>query len=118
VTDPEKTVRIGREIVREDDEFRDLLASRQWVMSGVRTCWCVVATRPTPSSWRASGWCNRPSGVPADLTAVILRCMDKQPSNRFQTAEALAAALSACDCVGRWGEAEATEWWRVHDAPS
>jgi serine/threonine-protein kinase len=49
--------------------------------------------------------------VPADLEAVILRCLAKEPADRFPSADALDAALSQCRCAG-WSHAQAEEWWQ------
>jgi serine/threonine-protein kinase len=49
--------------------------------------------------------------LPADLEAVILRCLAKQPDERFPDARAMAAALGACACAADWDEAKAEEWW-------
>ncbi len=51
------------------------------------------------------------SSVPADLQAVILRCLEKRPQDRFPNAASLHEALGACRCAGKWTEAEATAWW-------
>jgi eukaryotic-like serine/threonine-protein kinase len=51
------------------------------------------------------------SRVPADLEAVILRCLAKKPEDRFPDARALAAALGACACTSEWDRARAEQWW-------
>jgi serine/threonine-protein kinase len=53
-----------------------------------------------------------PAGVPADLEAVILRCLSKKREGRYPSVEALGAALAACADAGRWGEEQAAAWWR------
>ena len=40
--------------------------------------------------------------VPADLEAVILRCLAKEPHARFSDAESLNGALSSCGAAGQW----------------
>ena len=42
------------------------------------------------------------SDVPADFEAVILRCLAKDPRDRFQSTTALADSLASCECAGRW----------------
>jgi serine/threonine-protein kinase len=49
--------------------------------------------------------------VPADLEAVILRCLAKRPEDRYADARAVADALGACSCATEWNEALAEGWW-------
>jgi eukaryotic-like serine/threonine-protein kinase len=57
-------------------------------------------------------------GVPADLQAVVLRCLEKEPARRFVGADELAQALARCACAGRWTRERAAAWWRDHAAGS
>ncbi|MDR3635058.1 MAG: serine/threonine-protein kinase [Isosphaeraceae bacterium] len=50
--------------------------------------------------------------VPEDLERIVLRCLAKDPADRYQDAEALEHALSDCGCVGEWDQAQAALWWR------
>jgi serine/threonine-protein kinase len=54
------------------------------------------------------------SDIPSDLEAVVMRCLAKEPGNRFTDAESLESALAACACANEWTEAMAAEWWRSH----
>jgi serine/threonine-protein kinase len=51
------------------------------------------------------------AGIPADLEAVVLRCLAKNPGDRYESAEALELALGACQCAGDWGQEAARAWW-------
>jgi serine/threonine-protein kinase len=50
--------------------------------------------------------------VPDDLERVVLRCLEKQPSNRFPDAASLGQALGACQCAADWNDEAAVTWWR------
>jgi serine/threonine-protein kinase len=58
------------------------------------------------------------ANVPADLQAVVFRCLAKDPARRFADAASLESALSACSCAGRWGEQQGEAWWREHGGPA
>ena len=55
---------------------------------------------------------QRYPGIPADLEAVVMRCLAKSPNERYADARELAAALAACDCTSDWSELQAEEWWQ------
>jgi serine/threonine-protein kinase len=52
--------------------------------------------------------------VPADVEAVILRCLAKKPEDRFPDVSSLDQALAACGVAGAWDEEKARQWWRSH----
>jgi serine/threonine-protein kinase len=58
--------------------------------------------------------CDVNPAVPADLQAVVLRCLHKEPAQRYPDAHSLERALAACQDAGRWGEEQAEAWWKAH----
>jgi serine/threonine-protein kinase len=56
--------------------------------------------------------------VLADLEAVVLRCLAKDPADRFADAESLELALAGCQTAGHWSEERAANWWRSQAGPS
>jgi serine/threonine protein kinase len=49
--------------------------------------------------------------VPSDLEQVILRCLEKNPDDRFPDAASLGKALDACECATDWTVEAASTWW-------
>jgi serine/threonine-protein kinase len=47
------------------------------------------------------------------LEAIIMRCLAKQPADRFADAKELRAALSAVP-MSDWPDAEARAWWEKY----
>jgi serine/threonine-protein kinase len=62
-------------------------------------------TQPAPDLLAVRG------GLPADLAAVVARCLLKDPGQRFQSAAELEAALAGCACSTEWNAARAARWW-------
>jgi len=60
---------------------------------------------PPPSRWAEN--------LPEDLERIVMRCLAKQPQDRFPSVEALDAALSDCEAAGRWNQDQARAWWRI-----
>jgi eukaryotic-like serine/threonine-protein kinase len=50
--------------------------------------------------------------IPADLQAVVLRCLEKDPTKRFPDADSLDQALNQCVCADRWTRERASGWWQ------
>jgi serine/threonine-protein kinase len=55
------------------------------------------------------------ANVPEDLELVVLRCLQKGPDDRYQSAADLRAALDDCNDAGRWTRESARDWWRQHE---
>ena len=52
--------------------------------------------------------------IPPDLEAVIGRCLEKDPADRFPDVMSLHQALGSCVCADLWTESAAAEWWEAH----
>ena len=66
-------------------------------------------TPPMPPSERA----GRP--IPARLEALVLSCLAKEPEDRPQSAEWLAARLAECETVEPWTPERARRWWQTYE---
>ncbi|MDB4976314.1 MAG: hypothetical protein JWN48_4655 [Myxococcaceae bacterium] len=73
-------------------------------------CGHHLHSEPLPPSQRVS------FPIAADLEALILACLEKQPARRPADAGALQLALRACQDARRWDEAEARAWFSAHRA--
>jgi eukaryotic-like serine/threonine-protein kinase len=67
-----------------------------------------IHTAPAPASSRA----NLP--IPSELDALILECLEKDPSKRPSSAAALQSRLQAIPLATPWTRERAEEWWKVH----
>ncbi len=67
-----------------------------------------VKTAPKPPS----ELCELP--IPAELDAVVLRCLEKRPEDRFQSAVEVVDALGSIPFAEPWTQARAREWWDLH----
>ena len=67
-----------------------------------------VNATPVPPSQRTE------NDVPEELDRIILKCLEKDPAQRFQTAMELAEALSACYRPRDWSRNHAESWWKLH----
>jgi serine/threonine-protein kinase len=62
---------------------------------------------------------TRPSSVTElpvhpDLESAIMRCLEKEPEKRFQSAAELEEALKGIPFSERWSQKRAHEWWELH----
>jgi serine/threonine-protein kinase len=74
----------------------------------------VIAAHITEPPRPASECC---AGLPDDLCAAVMRCLAKDPADRFPDVRALEMALAACACAADWDEDQAAGWWRTADRP-
>jgi serine/threonine-protein kinase len=56
--------------------------------------------------------------IPEDLERVVLRCLAKDPADRFPDAESLEQALAECACADRWDAKRAAQWWLQAGQPA
>jgi len=76
----------------------------------VEVCSGHLHDTPRPPSERLG------APLPADLEALLLRCLRKDPDDRPQSADEIIEALNACRDAHSWKEQDANRWWRRHQA--
>jgi serine/threonine-protein kinase len=67
-----------------------------------------VRSTPEPPSRRTE------IDIPADLEELILQCLEKDPSNRPQSAREISQRLSAIAAARDWSNDHAERWWQLH----
>ena len=45
---------------------------------------------------------------------MVLRCLSRNPAERFDSARELREALETCECANDWGWRSAENWWNQH----
>jgi serine/threonine protein kinase len=86
-----------------------LLTGKTVVEGGnvMEVCQRQLNELPVPPSRRAA------APIAADLEAVVLRCLAKQPEDRPAGARELAAQLARCRPAVPWGAEDAEAWWKT-----
>lgn len=107
----------GREAVDGRADLYGLGCVAYWLLTGQRVfegdsplavLLDHVRTPPDPPSSRTE------IGVPGQLEAIVLSCLEKDPADRPRSAENLADRLRRTGLAEEWGEEEARQWWGLH----
>jgi serine/threonine-protein kinase len=67
-----------------------------------------VKTKPRPPSHVSE------LAIPGALDEIVLKCLEKRPEDRFQSALELEKALIALSFAEPWIRERAEDWWRLH----
>ena len=67
-----------------------------------------VQSPPPPMKER----CDLP--VPAELEAIVMKLLEKDPANRIQSAQGLARSLRALTNTCGWSPEQAEQWWETN----
>jgi len=67
-----------------------------------------VRSEPEPPSRRTE------LSVPEELDRIVLRCLAKEPKDRYQSARELAEQLAGLDLEEPWTDSRAADWWELH----
>jgi serine/threonine-protein kinase len=78
--------------------------------TSVEVCVHHASTEPVPPSERTR------NPIPADLEALIMACLSKDPGERPVSARAMRLALTRLACAADWDESAAMTWWRDFEA--
>ncbi len=73
--------------------------------SMMEICMKQVGEQPVPPSVRLG------RAISADLEALVLQCLEKDPALRPRRAQEIAERLLACQEAGEWSATQATAWW-------
>lgn len=57
------------------------------------------------------------SSIAVELEEIILRCLEKQPEDRFQTVDALRDHLEQVPQSEPWSSRQASDWWNCNGCP-
>jgi serine/threonine-protein kinase len=52
--------------------------------------------------------------IPTELEAIVMKCLEKKPGDRYQTAREMRRALENVPLEEQWNRDRAHEWWDLH----
>ena len=52
--------------------------------------------------------------IPKEFDAILMKCLEKNPANRFASALEVDARLADVPTTGRWTQERARAWWQTH----
>jgi len=55
--------------------------------------------------------------IPTDLERVVMRCLNKDPNDRYQDVDQLRHALLDCELAKSWTRDMAEDWWKHNGCP-
>lgn len=67
-----------------------------------------VRTRPTPPSQLSE------LPIPKQFDSILMKCLEKDPANRFSSALEVDASLAEVPTRDRWTQEAARRWWQMH----
>jgi serine/threonine protein kinase len=75
---------------------------------------CMKHVNATPESLSARSGRQ----ISCGLEGLLLRCLEKSPSDRPADAAELLKQLEACEIVGTWSAGDAAAWWAARNEPA
>jgi serine/threonine-protein kinase len=108
---------LGEERVDARSDLYGVGGVAYWLLTGtlvfkgatpMETMVMHVHREPEPPSHRSE------LAIPPELESIVLDCLAKNPDDRPQTADQLAARLAAVPLMQEWTESRAREWWDRH----
>jgi serine/threonine protein kinase len=76
--------------------------------SPMRMAVAHASVEPTPPSLHTE------LDIPEELDRIVLKCLAKDPNDRFQNVRELQNALAECPTDGTWDRRRAERWWNGH----